>query len=149
MKDTSAVAMFKVIRDEKSNFLFNEINTQLYLLAWTTTPWTLPSNTALAVGSKIRYCRVLTSDQYTKREITVVLAEDLFRTYFTSDPSLSFSDQINVSLSAFKRQAWDKEVESSSIAEKETPSFFKVTKRQHSKKLSDYSFNGSQLDGIH
>ena len=58
VKDTTCVAQFKVIKDQKSDFLFKDIDTDLYILAWTTTPWTLPSNTALAVGENIKYVKV-------------------------------------------------------------------------------------------
>ena len=55
VKDTSVVAQFKLIKNRYSNFLFKKTNTDIYFLAWTTTPWTLPSNTALAVGNEIDY----------------------------------------------------------------------------------------------
>lgn len=56
-----------------------------YFLAWTTTPWTLPSNTALTVGPKIEYLLVNTTNQYTGEKINVVLAKDLFEKYFHSE----------------------------------------------------------------
>ncbi|HKJ40969.1 MAG TPA: class I tRNA ligase family protein, partial [Sunxiuqinia sp.] len=65
VKDTTAVAQFSVIRDEKSEFLYQGVDTPLYFLAWTTTPWTLPSNTALCVGPKIKYVKVRTFNPYT------------------------------------------------------------------------------------
>ena len=74
VKDTSAVAQFKVI--ESSNAPF-EVDGALYLLAWTTTPWTLPSNTALTVGEKIEYVCVTTFNQYTFKKTNVVLAKNL------------------------------------------------------------------------
>ena len=74
VKDTSAVAQFKVI--ESSNTPF-EVDGALYLLAWTTTPWTLPSNTALTVGEKIEYVCVTTFNQYTFKKTNVVLAKNL------------------------------------------------------------------------
>jgi isoleucyl-tRNA synthetase len=82
VKDTTCVAQFKVIREEKSEFLFKDTETNVYFIAWTTTPWTLPSNTALAVGPKINYVRVKTFNQYTGEPITVVLAKDLFNAHF-------------------------------------------------------------------
>jgi len=54
----------------------------VYFLAWTTTPWTLPSNTALAVGKDIRYAAVKTFNAYTHQPITVLLAEELLNKYF-------------------------------------------------------------------
>ena len=53
VKDTTCTAQFEIIRDERSEFLFDDAQGTLYFLAWTTTPWTLPSNTALAVGDNI------------------------------------------------------------------------------------------------
>lgn len=82
VKDTSVVAQFKVTRDAKSEFLFEKINGDLFILAWTTTPWTLPSNTALAVGEKIAYAQVNTFNPYTFKPISVVLAKDLVGKYF-------------------------------------------------------------------
>jgi isoleucyl-tRNA synthetase len=82
VKDTTAVAQFKVIKNEKSEFLFKEIHGDLFFLAWTTTPWTLPSNTALAVGTNISYVVVKTFNQYTSLPITVILAKDLLKNFF-------------------------------------------------------------------
>lgn len=71
VKDTTVIAQFKIAGTEND-----------YLLAWTTTPWTLPSNTALAVGKKIRYALVHTLNPYTKKPIRVYLAEQLISKYF-------------------------------------------------------------------
>jgi isoleucyl-tRNA synthetase len=66
VKDTSAVAQFMVKRNEKSAFLYENVGEEdVHLIAWTTTPWTLPSNTALAVGGKIDYVLVKTFNKYT------------------------------------------------------------------------------------
>ena len=65
VKDTTCIAQFKVIRNDKSARLFDHVATDLYILAWTTTPWTLPSNTALAVGATIKYVKVQTFNPYT------------------------------------------------------------------------------------
>ncbi|GAB1446243.1 isoleucine--tRNA ligase [Flammeovirgaceae bacterium] len=84
VKDTSVVAQFKVKRDGKSEFLFKSVSEDgIYILAWTTTPWTLPSNTALAVGEKISYVQVNTYNQYTHLPICVVLAKDLVSRIFS------------------------------------------------------------------
>ena len=85
VKDTSAIAQFKVIKDEKSNSLFGSTNHDIYFLAWTTTPWTLPSNTALAVGKKIDYLLVETLNQYTGKAIAIVVAKELASKYFTPE----------------------------------------------------------------
>ena len=88
VKDTSAVAMFKIVEDEKSAFLFDG-EQEISFIAWTTTPWTLPSNTALAVGKKINYVKVNTFNSYNNMPITIVMAKDLLHKYFTEDISLS------------------------------------------------------------
>lgn len=123
IRDTSVVAQFKVIRDEKSEFLWrhsfqspspalpdresahpqgssststNESNVrkqvlplgedlggaEIYFIAWTTTPWTLPSNCALAVGEDITYSLVRTFNPYTFQPVTVILAKELIGKYF-------------------------------------------------------------------
>ena len=74
VKDTSAVAQFKVTKNSQTPFNIDE---ELYLLAWTTTPWTLPSNTALTVGEKIEYVCVTTYNQYTFKKTNVILAKKL------------------------------------------------------------------------
>lgn len=83
VKDTSIVAQFKVKNDGKSSFLFGRNAGDVFILAWTTTPWTLPSNTALAVGEKITYVQVNTFNAYTFKPISVVLAKELFAKYFS------------------------------------------------------------------
>jgi isoleucyl-tRNA synthetase len=87
VKDTTITAQFKVVKDEKSEKLFADVNTDLFFMAWTTTPWTLPSNTALAVGAKIAYVKVKTFNIYSGEAITVILAKDLVKNYF-SDKAL-------------------------------------------------------------
>lgn len=82
VKDTTIVAMFKVIRNEKSEFLFADTDAPVHFMAWTTTPWTLPSNTALALGAEITYVKVRTFNPYSGIPATVILAKDLFPKYF-------------------------------------------------------------------
>jgi isoleucyl-tRNA synthetase len=82
VKDNTVVAQFKVVKDEKSQFLFDDVFGDLFFLAWTTTPWTLPSNTALAVGPKIDYVKVKTYNPYTLLPITVILGKSLLNNYF-------------------------------------------------------------------
>ncbi len=83
VKDTSAVAQFKIIKNDKSAFLFEDVTEgDVFFLAWTTTPWTLPSNTALAVGKKISYLRIRTFNPYTHLPVNVILAEDLVNKWF-------------------------------------------------------------------
>lgn len=80
--DTTIVSQFRVIMDEKSKFLFSGDNMDLFFLAWTTTPWTLPSNTALAVGKNIHYLKIKTFNAYNGSPITVILAKDLLHDFF-------------------------------------------------------------------
>ncbi len=80
--DTTVVAMFKVQRDTRSEFLYDDTDEDLRILAWTTTPWTLPSNTALTVGPNISYVKVKTQNPYTKENVSVVLAEALVGKWF-------------------------------------------------------------------
>jgi isoleucyl-tRNA synthetase len=106
VKDTTIVAQFKVVRDEKSEKLFEAVesgflknqtngvepvgffkndedkNLAISILAWTTTPWTLPANTALAVGPKIPYLLVKTKNPYSKEDVFVILAAARFKSYF-------------------------------------------------------------------
>ncbi|MEY4538410.1 MAG: hypothetical protein RLZZ306_167, partial [Bacteroidota bacterium] len=83
VKDTSLTAQFKVKLTGKSGFLFDSANSDnVYILAWTTTPWTLPANTALTVGKNIDYVLVKSRNPYTFEPVNVVLARDLVGKYF-------------------------------------------------------------------
>jgi isoleucyl-tRNA synthetase len=83
VKDTSCVAMFKAIRNETSEFLFDAAKSdEVFFLAWTTTPWTLPSNLGLTVGANIDYVLVKTFNSYTHLPINVILAKALLNKYF-------------------------------------------------------------------
>lgn len=81
ISDTSVVAQFKSLKEGLSDELINFY--PFYFLAWTTTPWTLPSNTALTIGEKIQYSFVKTYNQYTKKLITVVIATKLIDKIFS------------------------------------------------------------------
>ena len=75
VSDTTVVAQFKAKKETSD--LFNDVDGDVHILAWTTTPWTLPSNTALTVGPNIDYVLVKTFNQYTFEPITIVLAKAL------------------------------------------------------------------------
>jgi isoleucyl-tRNA synthetase len=93
VKDNTVVAQFKVIRQTQSEFLFEPPSDEIFILAWTTTPWTLPSNTALAVGKNIVYCLVETFNPYTFKRIKVILAKELLPHYFHAEnEGLSFEE---------------------------------------------------------
>ena len=78
--DTTVTAQFKAVENTLPSFL--QINSPVYFLAWTTTPWTLPSNTALTVGSKIEYVLVKSYNQYTFESTNVILAKALVAKQF-------------------------------------------------------------------
>ncbi len=80
VKDTTVVAQFKLPNPGDLDLDFNWGDT--FCIAWTTTPWTLPSNTALGIGPKIDYSVVKTYNQYTFEKITVILASKLVSKYF-------------------------------------------------------------------
>ena len=81
VSDTTVVAQFKAVHNTLPQEL-QEFDETIYFLAWTTTPWTLPSNTALTVGKKIEYAVIKTYNQYTFEPITVVIAETLIGQQF-------------------------------------------------------------------
>jgi isoleucyl-tRNA synthetase len=102
VKDTTCIALFKVIRNERSEFLFRHLynpntvptmNMNVHIMAWTTTPWTLPSNTALAVGSGIRYIKVCSFNPYTGEPIAVIIAKELLHSMFPeANAGMHFSE---------------------------------------------------------
>ena len=83
ISDTSIIAQFKCVEDGLSDELKPLF--PFFFLAWTTTPWTLPSNTALTVGLSLRYSFIKTYNQYTNKPITVVLAKDLTKNVFSTN----------------------------------------------------------------
>ena len=95
VKDLSITAQFKAIKDDTSNWLFDDHDLDVYFLAWTTTPWTLPGNCAIAIGNKIEYVLVHTFNAYTKKPVAVILAKELMGKYFNekaADISISEYD---------------------------------------------------------
>lgn len=88
VKDRTATAMFKLV--DSSRF---SVPGSVYILAWTTTPWTLPSNTALAVGANIEYALVNTFNPFTHEAVAVILAKELVGKYFNEkNAGLALSD---------------------------------------------------------
>jgi len=94
--DISAVAMFKVKHDARSAHLFDSENEDVRILAWTTTPWTLPSNVALTVGPKIEYVKVKTISPYTGTPVSVVLAKARVAGYFNAEDENQAFDSFKV-----------------------------------------------------
>ncbi|OFX66165.1 MAG: isoleucine--tRNA ligase [Bacteroidetes bacterium GWC2_40_13] len=82
VKDTTATVQFTIIRNQKSERFFED-DEKLTIMAWTTTPWTLPSNTALAVGPNITYVKIKTFNPYTGEPVSVIIAKDLVNNYFS------------------------------------------------------------------
>ena len=106
VKDTSAVAMFKAIRNDTSEKFFAEIavksgdpKAEVFFLAWTTTPWTLPSNLGLTVGANIDYNVIYTFNPYTGLPMVAILAKELVTRYLkpeaeqTASPVYSKEDK--------------------------------------------------------
>ena len=88
IKDTSIVAQFQIKTDQVHpliSVLFQNEAENTNIIAWTTTPWTLPSNSALAVGNNITYVKIRTFNQYTFAPTSVVLAKDLVSKYFKTE----------------------------------------------------------------
>ena len=93
VKDTSAVAMFKAIENKRSKFIFEAAEnskfknqkSEIFFLAWTTTPWTLPSNLGLTVGPNIDYVLINTFNPYTHLPVNVILAKALIGKYFKEE----------------------------------------------------------------
>jgi isoleucyl-tRNA synthetase len=90
VKDTSVVAMFKAIATTESQFIFdaaatNPLSKEVFYMAWTTTPWTLPSNLGLTVGPNIEYALIATYNPYTALPVNVVLAKALVSKYFKEE----------------------------------------------------------------
>ncbi|MAV05037.1 MAG: isoleucine--tRNA ligase [Flavobacteriaceae bacterium] len=82
VKDTTVTAQFKALKNTLPEALKNYDSVSF--LAWTTTPWTLPSNTALTVGPRIKYTLISTFNQYTKKPVNVILAKDLIPKVFSN-----------------------------------------------------------------
>jgi len=100
VKDTSVVAMFKAVQNKQSSFLYDSLaglasDSGIFFLAWTTTPWTLPSNLGLTVGPKIDYVLVRSFNPYTSIPVNVILAKSLVSKYFKPEGE-------NADLASFK-----------------------------------------------
>ncbi len=86
VKDTTCVAMFKAVKDNKTQQLFDAAaSDEVYFMAWTTTPWTLPSNCGLTVGKNIDYVLVKTFNPYTGDPTNVLIANALLGKYFKEE----------------------------------------------------------------
>ncbi len=82
VKDTTCIAQFKAVRNEISEKLFKLSDVDVYFLAWTTTPWTLLSNTALTLGAKINYALIRTFNPYTGIPVSLIMAKNLIHNLF-------------------------------------------------------------------
>lgn len=172
VKDTSATVMFKVIYGEfyerafdlkydfnlKNGHPFEELDYEdTYLLAWTTTPWTLPSNLALTVGSNIEYCAVRTFNPFTLKPIICILAKDLVPKYFNhKNTSDAFIPNLNEKKVENLLRNWlekGKNIIGDAIKKKEYSGLFSelVDIIQKEKQLPFKiicSFSGGDLQGI-
>ncbi len=138
VKDTTITAQFKVKRDEDSDVIYRQIDTDLYILAWTTTPWTLPANCALAVGENIAYTCIATYNQYTGKKISVILADALVTKVF--DPK------------KYVKVAAEQELEGFDFAAAKTIPYFVKAIDFTGNVFGDYkreTFSGKNLVGWH
>ena len=104
VKDTTCVVQFKIVRGEYSEWIYRDDNGEsiykdepvdAYFLAWTTTPWTLPSNTALCVGPAIAYVRVISFNPYSCRPAIYILAKELISAHFNPEAEKLSLDNYN------------------------------------------------------
>jgi isoleucyl-tRNA synthetase len=104
VKDTTCVVQFKIVRGEYSEWIYRDDNGEsiykdepvdAYFLAWTTTPWTLPSNTALCVGPAIEYVRVISFNPYSCRPAIYILAKELISAHFNPEAEKLSLDNYN------------------------------------------------------
>lgn len=93
VKDTSATVLFRLTDESRTQF-FSTIDADIYVMAWTTTPWTLPANLGLSVGPDIRYNLVRTFNPYTRAPQVVLLADALMHKYFQADAEIPASDTL-------------------------------------------------------
>src|SRR5476651_2541867 len=110
VRDTTIVAQFFLKNDQQHplmSTLFSEQHEETAILAWTTTPWTLPSNCALAVGEKIDYVKVKTFNPYTFKPVSVVLAKVLVSKYFKVEKEVKNGDHFpEIAAGDGKGEAW-------------------------------------------
>lgn len=110
VRDTAITAQFKIVASELdklgiSSALQSEADNEYFFLAWTTTPWTLPSNCALAVGVNMEYVLVHTIHPYTGRKTNVILAKDLFPKYFPYEGNINDLRE-GISYTSEGKQVW-------------------------------------------
>ena len=158
VKDTSAVAMFKVVKNEKSDFLYKAIHrfeegtdlpgtrsNNANFVAWTTTPWTLPSNLGLTIGTNIVYLLVETINQYTLEPCNVIIAKSLLDKYFFEADGKEvvgdYKHKVNLSYKIANRETLSEEELKEAL--KETTEKGKIT---WWKILAE--FKGKDLEGI-
>jgi isoleucyl-tRNA synthetase len=143
VKDTTCVGMFKMIKNEKSNHLHFKpyVNDEIYFLAWTTTPWTLPSNTALAVGKNINYFVIRTIHPYNYKPIYVILAKDLFSKFFyTKKEYFEIGDSCDIKLGFNKEIEWNYDFASINLFEKQKIAHWEITTTLWGKDLEDIEY---------
>lgn len=155
VKDTSVVAQFKAIRNKKSQVLFGSLPggaEGVYFLAWTTTPWTLPANTALAVGKNIRYVLVRTFNPYTYLPVYVILAKDLVKQYFAiQEYAVTDLERSNENDRRYEEKVANWILNGLPEMEEEEIKQYVTRKLEYKKGLpwkSVAEFSGSQLEGI-
>ncbi|MEO8766483.1 MAG: isoleucine--tRNA ligase [Ginsengibacter sp.] len=150
VKDTSIVAMFKSIRDDRSSFLFEAAKSkELFFLAWTTTPWTLPSNLGLTVGANIDYLLVRSFNPYSGKPCAVILAKNLLHKYFPEHLDV-WTEGNNTELYEAIINWIDKGSDESIIDQNDSPlktGFDNLIKKKQLPYKIILQFKGSQVEG--
>ncbi|MDO9186128.1 MAG: isoleucine--tRNA ligase [Bacteroidia bacterium] len=151
VKDRTAVAMFKVAKDQDLTGFKNLsglLNDNTYFLAWTTTPWTLPSNTALAVGKNIEYVLVETFNPFSLNRINVILANDLIDEHFIDDIEVEFTSPDNKHKYNGLFDLSDNYVGKPENLKNDLEYFFKTFYKKKPPCRVLQTFKGSDLEGI-
>ena len=148
VKDTTAVAQFAISKEQLS---IKELE-GAYFLAWTTTPWTLPSNTALAVGEKIDYVLVNSYNPFSGVEASYILSKQLFKRYFIDADELNESEGIGIlnnGIISFEENSYDMDFLLSTSAT-EWMSVRMAIHKKYKKPLAKIiaEFKGKDLEGI-
>ncbi|HRG59628.1 MAG TPA: isoleucine--tRNA ligase [Bacteroidia bacterium] len=145
VKDRTATVMFKV--NNSSNSGISIENDNLYILAWTTTPWTLPSNTALAVGKNIKYGIIETLNPFSYELVRCIIAQPLIEKYFPSPKDQNLKTDFN--LFRYQEETWNKYIEDFKTGKSKIIPFRIVSKtgEDHANILK-CDLLGSDLEGI-
>lgn len=144
VKDTTAVALFKMVPNDTVKV---EGTDEVFFMAWTTTPWTLPSNTGLTMGPDIEYKVVKTFNPYTGRPCAVILASDLMHKYFGEQPGAEWEGStLAAAISSWLDDGSDAPIVADDPVLK--AEFDQCVKKKKLPYKEIASFTGKQLEGL-